>query len=124
MFRQFALAASGGPTQVCNGRTDPTAYECFERRPVLHGDDPVQKGKGLEQHSPHVLVPLRGESGCQLKIVREGHEACDGGGPGVVDEIEPLGGGESIDAGVQYPIEQLRRIAHAVETMAFLVDQY
>ena len=48
LFRQLALAASGDPTQVCNGGTDPTAYERFERRPILHGDDPVQKGEGVE----------------------------------------------------------------------------
>ena len=42
---------------------------------------------------------------CQVKIVREGHEAGDGGGPGVVDEIEPLGDGESVDAGVQKSTE-------------------
>ena len=88
------------PKSATAGPIRPS-YERFERRPIRHVDDPIQEGEGVEQHGPDVLVPSPRETGCQIEIVREGHEARDGGGPGVVDEIKSLGDGESIDAGVQ-----------------------
>ena len=119
-----SLSPVAAPNPSRDGRTDPTSYERFERRSILDGDDPVQEGEGIEQHGPDILISLRCEAGGQVKIVREGHEAGDCGRPGVVDEIESFGGERVDRCRRSVPVEQIRRIAHPVESMPSFVDEH
>src|SRR3989475_10559325 len=110
-----------GPPERDEGRRHAIADERRQARAVGGLDDPVERVEGREQNRPDVPVALAPEARGQVEIVGEAPEAGDGDRPGVVHEIEALDRREVVQPPDE-AFEQLRRVAHAIEAVAALVD--
>src|SRR5947207_4004953 len=118
---QLVLVRAHRPAELREGRRQTVADEEGEAGPVGGVDDAVERVEGRDQDGPNVAVALTAEARRQVAVIGEAPDARDGDRPGVVDQVEALDRRE-VGEVADESLEELRRVSHAVEAVAALVD--